>query len=68
MDGSFLVVNIFACARMLLLYISSLPEAPLHSRFFFLHSTSFVTRIRHGLLSHCVASPKYLASTDIFDF
>lgn len=35
MDGSFLVVNICACARMLLLYISSLPEAPLDSRFFF---------------------------------
>lgn len=35
MDGSFLVANISACARMLLLYISSLPEAPLDSRIFF---------------------------------
>lgn len=67
MDGSFLVVNICACARMLLLYISSLPEAPLDSRFFFLHSTSFMTRIRHGLLSHCITSLTYLASTDIFN-
>lgn len=67
MDGSFLVANIFACPRMLLLYISSLSEEPLDSRFFFLPS-SFMTGIRHGLLSHCIASLKYLASTDIFDF
>lgn len=66
MDSSILVLNIFACACMLLIGISSVHDAPLDLGFFSPHSIYFTTQIRRGLLSHCNASLKYLASTDIF--